>query len=416
MTGMRIGYRKLSVAVAAIAVLALAGSSLAATGKPSITGFTPGSAKVGATVTISGKNLKGATAVKIDGRKASFTVKSATRISAKVPSGAKTGKISVTTKSGTATSSKKLTVKVTVKVVTSPPVSTTGGGLGSVTTNAASIQSNSTGNTIAFTYTAAAAITDGDVSIIVPNGWSMPITTSGAGCTTASVGQVTTGGYRINVSLSLAAGATTVITYGATTGGSCGAGDGAVSGPNVGTMTFEAEEQSSASGGIGFLSSSPTVTEVAQTFAPNGSGTLTSNAGTVTHATTGHTIAFTYTAATGGLYNGVLTIGIPAGWTVASTSNVAGCVAFTAGLASVATSGTGAAETETITVAGLILAAGQSVTITYGATSGDQCSAADTVTAPSTAVGVQTFAATEESTPSSDSFVALAASPTVTVS
>jgi len=406
---MRIGYRKLSVAVAAVAVLALAGSSLAATGKPSISGFTPGSAKVGATVTISGKNLSGATAVKIDGRKASFKVKSATRISAKVPSGAKTGKISVTTKKGTATSSKSLHVTVAVVVVTTPPV-TTGGGLGSVTTNAPSIQNNSTGNTIAFTYTASAAITNGDVAIIVPGGWSLPITTSGAGCTSASVGQVSTAGYRIDVALSLAAGATTVITYGATSGGSCAAGDGALAGPNVGPIKFEAEEQTTAGGGIGFLSSSPIITEVAQTFAANGSGTLTSSVSTVAHGSTGNTFTFTYTAATGGLYNGQLTITLPANWTAPTTNAAIGCVAVSSN------TGLGATTGQTITVSGINLLAGQTVTITYGAVTGDKCIAGDGATIGATAtLGAQTLTAQEESTANNDTFVTLAASPVVTV-
>jgi len=85
-------------------------ATTASTAKPAITSFTPTSGKPGATVTITGKNLSGASAVEINGVKAAYTVKSATKITVTVPSNAKTGKISVTTKSGTATSTKSFSV------------------------------------------------------------------------------------------------------------------------------------------------------------------------------------------------------------------------------------------------------------------------------------------------------------------
>jgi uncharacterized repeat protein (TIGR03803 family) len=55
----------------------------------------PGSGKVGATVTILGTNISGATDVTFDGVKATVTKNTATAISTKVPSGAKTGKVKV---------------------------------------------------------------------------------------------------------------------------------------------------------------------------------------------------------------------------------------------------------------------------------------------------------------------------------
>ena len=103
----RTGLGALVLAVA----LAVSASAFAATSVPSITSFTPLTAKAGVTVTIKGKNLTGATAVEFDGMKAtSFKVASATKITAKVPSKAKSGKISVTTKDGTAKSSSSLKV------------------------------------------------------------------------------------------------------------------------------------------------------------------------------------------------------------------------------------------------------------------------------------------------------------------
>src|SRR5204862_990701 len=77
---------------------------------PTITSFTPGSGPVGTSVTISGTNFTGASAVLFNGTSASFTVNSATSIAATVPSGATTGPISVTTSGGTASSASSFTV------------------------------------------------------------------------------------------------------------------------------------------------------------------------------------------------------------------------------------------------------------------------------------------------------------------
>jgi hypothetical protein len=77
---------------------------------PTITGFGPTSAAAGAGVTISGTNFTGATAVAFNGTAASYTVNSATQISATVPAAASSGPISVTTPAGTATSSSSFTV------------------------------------------------------------------------------------------------------------------------------------------------------------------------------------------------------------------------------------------------------------------------------------------------------------------
>jgi mono/diheme cytochrome c family protein len=78
--------------------------------KASVTSFTPTKGKAGTKVTITGKNFTGASSVKIDALKATFKVVSSTKITATVPAKAKTGKISVTTKAGTATSAKALTI------------------------------------------------------------------------------------------------------------------------------------------------------------------------------------------------------------------------------------------------------------------------------------------------------------------
>src|SRR5207302_849132 len=77
---------------------------------PTITSFTPSSGLAGASVTISGANLTGATVVRFNGTSAGFTVNSATTITATVPAGASSGPISVTTPGGSASSSGSFTV------------------------------------------------------------------------------------------------------------------------------------------------------------------------------------------------------------------------------------------------------------------------------------------------------------------
>ncbi len=76
---------------------------------PTIKSISPTSGPVGTVVTITGTGLTGATSVTVDGKAASFTVVSSTEITVTVPSDAKTGKITVTTAGGTA-SSKTFTV------------------------------------------------------------------------------------------------------------------------------------------------------------------------------------------------------------------------------------------------------------------------------------------------------------------
>ncbi|MCR5889414.1 IPT/TIG domain-containing protein [Hymenobacter sp. J193] len=81
---------------------------------PAITAFSPASGPVGTLVTLTGSNFTGATAVKFNTTNApSFTVVSATSLTATVPAGATTGKISVTTAGGTASSAASFTVTAT---------------------------------------------------------------------------------------------------------------------------------------------------------------------------------------------------------------------------------------------------------------------------------------------------------------
>jgi hypothetical protein len=77
---------------------------------PTILSFSPTSGTVGTPVMITGMSLMQATEVTFGGVAASFTVNSDTQITATVPTGAKTGKIQVTTPGGMATSSTNFTV------------------------------------------------------------------------------------------------------------------------------------------------------------------------------------------------------------------------------------------------------------------------------------------------------------------
>jgi hypothetical protein len=78
--------------------------------KPVISGFTPTFGLAGTTVTITGTNLAHATKVAFAGTAASITSDTATRIVTKVPAKAKSGRLTVTTSAGTATSAKPFTV------------------------------------------------------------------------------------------------------------------------------------------------------------------------------------------------------------------------------------------------------------------------------------------------------------------
>jgi uncharacterized repeat protein (TIGR03803 family) len=94
---------------------------------PTVTSFTPSSGPVGTSVTITGTNFTGATAVLFSGTPAAtFTVNSAVSISVIVPAGATTGTIAVTTAGGKAISGTQFNVtaiNVSVKsLVFSPAV------------------------------------------------------------------------------------------------------------------------------------------------------------------------------------------------------------------------------------------------------------------------------------------------------
>ena len=99
-----------------IVLLAPTGSATSTTDftvlqEPAITGFTPAFGAVGTVVTINGDHFTGTSAVRFGNLEATFTVESAARLRATVPTGAGTGRITVTTAAGTATSQGLFTVE-----------------------------------------------------------------------------------------------------------------------------------------------------------------------------------------------------------------------------------------------------------------------------------------------------------------
>ena len=88
-----------------------AGVSDAPPGTPTVSSFAPTSGPVGTSVTITGTNLSGASAVRFNGTAAtSFTPVSATQVTATVPTAATSGTISVTTPNGTGASASSFSV------------------------------------------------------------------------------------------------------------------------------------------------------------------------------------------------------------------------------------------------------------------------------------------------------------------
>jgi outer membrane protein assembly factor BamB len=89
---------------------------------PSLSSFTPASGPVGTTVTITGTNLSGATAVSVNGTAvSSFTANSDTQITAVIGTGTTTGLIRVTTPDGTAASANSFTVTVPDFAISASP-------------------------------------------------------------------------------------------------------------------------------------------------------------------------------------------------------------------------------------------------------------------------------------------------------
>lgn len=158
-------------------------SSAPITPAPTITSFTPTSGLVGTSVTITGNHFTATSAVSFNNVAASsFTVNSATQITATVAAGSSTGAIRVTTGGGTATSSTNFTV-----TAAAPPTIASfapfGGPVGTVVTitgtnftNASTVSFNSIVasftviNATQITATVPTGATTGQIRVATPGG------------------------------------------------------------------------------------------------------------------------------------------------------------------------------------------------------------------------------------------------------
>ncbi len=134
----------------------------------------------------------------------------------------------------------------------------------------------------------------------------------------------------------------------------------------------------------------PNAVNIGQTLAlaplaADGSGTLTTPTTNVAAGSTGNTLTFTYTAATGGMRNGSVTLVVPTGWSAPSTTGTA------AGYTTSSTGTVGVAG-QTITVSGVTLTATSTLTVGTASTGGSGPGATATAT-----TGAQTWQAQQRS-------------------
>jgi subtilisin family serine protease len=171
------------IEVATLGGSATSAQSFQVNAGPTITAFSPSSGAVGTVVTITGASFNGTTAVTFNGVEAAFTVNSANEIVATVPVQASTGRISVLTGAGTASSSGNFTVTA-VPAITG--LSPTSGGPDTVVTigganflGATAVTFN--GVTAVFTVDSAIQITatvpggagSGAVAVVTPQGTAL---------------------------------------------------------------------------------------------------------------------------------------------------------------------------------------------------------------------------------------------------
>ena len=157
---------------------------------PTVSGFNPTSGTAGTTsVVITGTNFCGASSVKFNATQATVvTINSSTQITATVPTGATSGKISVTTTAGTGVSAANFTVGPPIITSFSPTIGPEGSAVtisGSNFTGVTSVKFN--GTSASFTVT-----TDLSIATTVPVG-----ATSGPITVTNAVGTATGGNFTV---------------------------------------------------------------------------------------------------------------------------------------------------------------------------------------------------------------------------
>ncbi|MEN3272468.1 MAG: hypothetical protein V7636_1229, partial [Actinomycetota bacterium] len=228
-------------------------------------------------------------------------------------------------------------VLTTVAGTQTVAVTNSADGAGTATTSPASVIAGTSNNTIVGTYTATTGgiNANGAVTMTIPTNWTTPQTgtASSAGYVRANIAG---GGYSTaNVSIAartitvtlpagLDSGATVLIAYGDTSGGSTGAAAPAAGQAVTGTFTMQAK---STTGGT--LTTVTGAQSVAVNNSADGAGTATTSPASVTAGTANNTIVGTYPATPGGINaNGTVTMTIPTNWTApqAATPAAAGYV------------------------------------------------------------------------------------------
>lgn len=162
--------------------------AFAAVNAPTITSFSPSSGLAGATVTVTGTNLTGATFLTLNGANVpGYTVVNATTVTFAIPTGATSGPIAIATAGGTATSGTPLTVLVVPTIASFTPTSAAPGATVTVTgtgfTGATLVRVNGTTaaytvvNSTTITLTVPNTATSGAIQVTTPGGVA---TSSGA--------------------------------------------------------------------------------------------------------------------------------------------------------------------------------------------------------------------------------------------
>lgn len=165
-----------------------------------------------------------------------------------------------------------------------------------------------------------------------------------------------------------------------------------------GVYTWVTDEKSTPTGSFTKLAAQAVVSVTSA----DGAGTITTPTAYVAGGSSGNTITFTYKAAKAGLVDGAVRLVVPSEWSLPSASGSdPGYTTASAGTLS--TSG------QALTVSGVTLAAGQTLTIVYGS----KASLGPGASAPASGSG-QTWLTQERST-SSGTFLNLAVSPQITV-
>ncbi len=153
---------------------------------PTITSFSPQSGGIGASVTVNGQNLSGATSVTFGGTNATFTISnSGRRITVVVPAGAVSGPIVITTPGGTAASAGVFTVVPPPAITGVAPISGPAGSSVTITgTNFAGATAVMFGGRSAsFTVNAAGTQITATVPRLKPGAVSISVTTAGGTAT-----------------------------------------------------------------------------------------------------------------------------------------------------------------------------------------------------------------------------------------